>query len=150
MSIYHGNNVHAYTRQIHSLLPHYLQKLVKEKLELTEWEGLVAQLHHHYGNHKAIMNMRRVFRNGFIQDPQLPGLNTAVMLLELWKLIKGSEDGRKHFKETLDWIGGTCIQGVTHRVFIDYVAISQDMLMENLVPKIGRLGAFLVTEFNVK
>ena len=96
------------------------------------------------------MNMRRVFRNGFIQDPQLPGLNTAVMLLELWKLIKGSEDGRKHFKETLDWIGGTCIQGVTHRVFIDYVAISQDMLMENLVPKIGRLGAFLVTEFNVK
>jgi hypothetical protein len=145
--IYLGGGVHEYTNQIKALLPEYLQKLIKEKLTDEEWAKLVAEMKIHYGNHKAIINMGRNFRNGFIVDPHLPGLNSAVLLQELWKVVHASPDARKHFKETLDWIASTCIQGVSHRLFIDYVAISSDLIMEALAKHIPRKAALVVMEF---
>ena len=40
---------------------------------------------------------------------------------------------QNHFLETLNEIGNTCIQGISHRLIIDYIAIYNDFLNSKLL-----------------
>lgn len=146
--IYHGDNVHSYTNQIRSLLPTY-RDFVDGVLTDDDWQSLVKQLREKYGNHPAIQNMCRHFKNGRITDPQLKELNTAILLQELWDLIKDVPALSNHFKETLDTIGSTCIQGISHRIFIDFVATWNDIIIEELNKYLPGKISLYVTEFGI-
>lgn len=140
-NFYKGDNVHAYTSDIRSNLAKWLpiieEKSGKKSLSKLEFTNLCADLKVQYGPKPAIDNMLQNFHEyansetpgsdteGGITDPQLPGLDAAILLLSLWKTIQ-DESMVRHFGETLDQIGSTCIQGITHRLFCDFVALSKD------------------------
>ena len=77
--------------------------------------------------------MNRNFRNGYILDPELPKVNSAMILVLIWDQIKDDTVLCKHFSETLKQIGNTCIQGISHRLIIDYVALYNDMIYQNML-----------------
>jgi hypothetical protein len=62
----------------------------------------------------ALNNIRSHFRDGRIQDPDLPNINVCHALIRL----VNSETNL--LQETLIEIGGTCVQGITHRLIQIY------------------------------
>lgn len=128
--IYHGTDIHAYTQQLKTMSDHYSPDIINKYgnvISEEEWNHLLSELQKHYGKKVALMNMNSQFKNGWISDPQVPSLNSAILLKALWEKIKRNDVSMiKHFEETLDQIGSTCIQGISHRLFIDYIALLND------------------------
>ena len=125
--IYVGDNIHSYSYQIRSMFHTYNQdKCMEGVLDQQEWSLLLRDLQMHYGQKAAIFNFSRNFIGGFITDPDVPGLNAAKLLKILWNQIKEVNEPSLYsfFGETLDQISNTCIQGISHRLFIDYVALN--------------------------
>jgi len=120
-----GYDVHAHTQFMRAkfLTPEYL-KLFSGTVDLVP---IIEEIGTKYQNmsHPALINIRNVYRSGTIVDPDLPGLNIAVVLVAVWHRVKELNDDSAfiHFKETLDEIGGTCIQGISHRLLFDYFAL---------------------------
>jgi hypothetical protein len=106
----------------------FLVEVYHQVLEPDQWAVLLTELRQRYGNKRALQNMQSRFRHGWIKDPDLPALNSSILLRAVWDKVKEKDDDSmyQHFGETLDTIGGTCIQGVSHRLFLDYVAIMED------------------------
>jgi hypothetical protein len=119
--IYLGTDIHAYTNQINEIAAH---TMVSHSVPNEAFELILTQMHNKYGHKEVFQNLRNVFRQGSIIDPQVPHINFAFILKQLWeKLVQLNEDSAfDHFGETLDQIGMTCIQGVTHRLLIDHHA----------------------------
>ena len=86
------------------------------------WDEMVAR----WGN--AILpflhNMASHFHDGVIVDPELPGFNGASLFLYVWSRVKVL-DAYDMFYETALAIGTTCIQGISHRLIGDWVAIQK-------------------------
>lgn len=129
--IWHGVNIHAYTHQINQMVSKYVPELTQKygkKVEQLEFNELLEQLEKTYGSKVTYSNLRKVYKNGWIVDPQVRSMNSAILLKAVWEKVKdkGDESIYRHFSETLDEIGATCIQGVSFRLFIDYVALTED------------------------
>ena len=122
MQVYHGTNIHAYTPQIKQTILDEFKNTKQEPLSEAQLAQLWTELTTRFPRHPAVANIQRVTKNGIIIDPQLPPLNFLQLLWELWDQVK-KEEQFQHFRETLDQIGQTCIQGVTHRIFIDWRAL---------------------------
>lgn len=129
-NIYIGDNIHSYTSYIKEKIPRYFTE-INIKISGEDWDNLKKELLESYQNHLAIRNIINSYKDNFIRDPEIPNINFAIILLQLWQLIK-INNLENYFKETLDWIASTCIQGVTHRIFIDYVALYDDYMMSYL------------------
>ena len=133
-NIYLGYDIHAYTKIIKPMLGKYISYIDNKYgnilSDAKNWEKLICELKNKYGNKVAIFNIQKNYKHGKIVDPDLPGLNIAILLLALWDIIKKINDISiyRHFGETLDCISNTCIQGISHRLFYDYVIFCNDNL----------------------
>lgn len=118
--VYLGTDIHAYTHQMNQIKP----STQSDPISDMEFQSILKDMQQVYGSKVAFTNLKNVYRQGFILDPEVPHTNFALILKQLWmKLRDLNEDSAyKHFGETLDQIGMTCIQGVTHRLMIDHHA----------------------------
>jgi len=130
-SVWQGLNIHAYTHQVNQTITSYIPQLTErygEVLPLEDFNSIIQQMEKTYGPKVVYSNFKNIYTQGWIRDPEVPGLNSAILLHAVWEMVKqkGDDSIYKHFNETLDQIGSLCIQGVTHRLFIDYVALYED------------------------
>jgi hypothetical protein len=118
--VYLGTDIHAYTHQMNQIKP----STQSDPISDMEFQSILQDMQQVYGSKAAFTNLKNVYRQGFILDPEVPHTNFALILQQLWmKLRDLNEDSAyRHFGETLDQIGMTCIQGVTHRLMIDHHA----------------------------
>lgn len=134
-NFYKGYNVHAYTKDIRRVLPRWLPIISEvvgnaSSLDHREFARLLIDIQRRLGNKPALQNIRKAYnpraRPPGIRDPDLPGLDSALLLKAVWVLVQETNDASVygHFAETLDQIGNTCMQGITHRLFGDFVALA--------------------------
>ena len=133
MSIYIGDNVHDYTTQLREIIPKYFDTYINEKVDNTNWETVLSEIKLKYPNMPAVYNIERNYNNGLIFDPDLPNINSANLLLLIWNIIKNNTELSNHFLETLKQIDNTCIQGISHRLIIDYIALYNDIYEQSLL-----------------
>ena len=128
VAAYAGENVHAYTTFIKNNLHLYLPRLLENHLTDDEFKTIISEMETKFGFKPAFNNLKQHFRQGKIVDPEIPDLNSAILLKLIWEKLKNLQDYSmfNHFNETLDQIGMTCIQGCSHRLFGDYIAICVD------------------------
>lgn len=130
IKIYLGDDIHAYTHQVNQTVRTHLaeqsQSQSQSATSITELDLqlILTELEQQFGPKPAYANIRNVSRNGKIIDPEVSDLNITLVLKIVWNKIKELNDPStfRHFNETLDQIGMTCIQGISHRIFIDYIA----------------------------
>jgi len=131
MRLYKGDNVHSYTGDIRNMLQVWLPKISEispHPLTRDEFVTLCSEIEQSIGTGPVFSNLLSNYHDNVgIIDNDLPGLDGARLLHATWVIIKqlAQTDSSiiKHFKETMDQIGATCIQGVTHRLFCDFVSI---------------------------
>jgi len=121
---YRGYNIHAYTQIIIEIIKKKFNKTYYQSIDNKSWNTLISKLHLIFPDKKIpLENICKYYKNGYLFDPQLPKINIAIILLHLFDFIKTNDDLIKHFRETLAQIGTTCIQGISHRLIMDYIAI---------------------------
>ncbi len=88
------------------------------------FQDLIMQLTSYYGPKRAFINIQTQFnhKSGMIRDPDFPNLNVAFLLKKIWELGRPFPCFLSHFSETLDDIGMTCIQGISYRLLMDFLA----------------------------
>lgn len=123
---YLGYDVHSYTEVFRSQLPSILTHLPRDKVTLQELDHLIDTMMLWYGPKPAFLNIRQSYdlETCMIADPHLPGLDSAIVLRQLCNHLHAQQNPSlfHHFGETLDDIGMTCRQGITHRLLVDYLA----------------------------
>lgn len=65
-----------------------------------------------------------------LKDKHLCDILPAGLLAIVWTdqiTLVDEPESYEHFRQTLEDIGGTCLQGDTHRLFSTYVALSRDI-----------------------
>lgn len=128
--IWKGLNIHAYTADIQTQISAHIQILTRLyglSVKKDQFEIIMREMTQTYGTKVTFSNFRNNYKNDWILDPDLPEFNIAVLLLAVWNILKCENDNSmyKHFGETLDDIGTTCVQGISHRLFIDYIAFQK-------------------------
>lgn len=126
---YHGDNIHSYTQYINEILPPYINEIKKYSITDQEFIELEVEMHQvldlipQFDIRSAWVNMKRQYKNQTIIDPELPGVNCAVLLKLTWIKLKQLNEPTLflHFKETLYQIGSTCLVGISHRLFMDFI-----------------------------
>ena len=136
-AIYKGYNIHAYTSDISEAVRSSYLFIVQhwgDYVHERTFNRIIAELNDFFGPKPVYDNLRSAYdiKAGTIHDPQVPKLNAAVLLEALWLTLKRINDPSTyaHFNETLNQIGTTCIQGITHRLFIDYMCIVHPFLQQ--------------------
>lgn len=129
---YRGRDVHAYTQYMRAVVPTHHENLVKKigpRLTPEEVLWLEADMRNKYGNKEAFPNIFHKMQTGYLADHDVPNINFALFLWALWEILKKTKEESlfNQFGETLDHIGSTCVQGITHRVFCDYIAIAESI-----------------------
>ena len=120
--IYAGYDIHAYTSQLQKMgITAFSDGVLSE----TAFRDILEEMEKTLGPKPAYVNFRNVYRAGFITDPELPHINVALVLETVWKRVTQLDDPSiyRYFSETLDQIGMTCIQGISHRLYMDYQAL---------------------------
>lgn len=129
---YRGRDLHAYTGDLRSRLDQYTDYLYSQYPRTVPqdlWDDVLSVVHKQCGPSvaPALHNMNQHFKDGQLLNPELPGMNFAVMFVALWNLVlkHHAENSNiiAHFRETLEDIGSTCLAGVTDRLFADYIAL---------------------------
>ena len=138
--IYIGSDIHAYTSQINKVAERY-REILSGKIDSDKFETLLTEMLAAYGPKDTFVNLKNVFHEGFITDPEVPTITVAILLEKVWSQVKESERNeakenaqqqpitsslKAHFDQTLNDISMTCIQGISHRLFIDFVAFCTD------------------------
>lgn len=123
--MYKGWNVHAYTPDMRLAAEPWLKQL-RAPLSAAEHAALAQELRQHYAASRAVKRMLRAYRpehGGFV-DAQLSSVNVSRLLAEVWRLVRQEASLRQGFGELLADIGGTCLQGQSHRLLAYYVALN--------------------------
>jgi hypothetical protein len=117
-----GWDTHAYTQQINTLVQSMPPDMFNVSVSDADFQQTLYEMTQKYGYKPAYANFRNVFRNNTIVDPEISNINIALVLIRLWNKVKELNEPStyKHFSETLDQIDQTCIQGVSHRLLMDY------------------------------
>jgi len=126
--MYKGWDIHSYTPMLQKRQDNFAQTVSG-----VQFGALLRELRGHYGSLVAFSNMQNQYKNGWIRDPHLPLINSAFLLEVLWNKIKLINDVTvyKHFRETLIQIGATCIQGISHRLLVDWISLSTPSVKED-------------------
>lgn len=124
--MYRGWDVHQYTSNIRARLrDEHASTATPYPVPAALMRDIAAVM----GNKAALGNIsRHTTPDGWLRDPELgPQHNFLWLLDRVWNKVKHNQsDLKEHFNETMDTIGTTCIQGITHRIYSDYVAICDD------------------------
>jgi hypothetical protein len=130
---YQGWNVHSYTSQLQNkmnrmedlLLHHYGSLLLKE----VDYNKMWLHLKQQWPHITALSNIKQhiqVFPEGMsLVDPELPRVNILIVMWLIYtKLVVLQEPSMwQHVEETFQDIGNTCIQGISHRLWADFIAL---------------------------
>lgn len=135
-----GWDVHAYTNQMRAILPTVNEILDDKMHRIPNHIGrehmniIIQQIQNHYGPRVSVAcsNIMKCYQTKPIPgifDHELVGVDFARVLLYLWLHVTKVNDPSlyAHFGETLENIGATCLQGVTHRLLVDFVAVSDNV-----------------------
>lgn len=82
------------------------------------------------GDREIIAVLEKIKGRVGVKDHALGGVLPAGLLVVVWAnqvTILNTPEIYEHFRLTLIDIGGTCLQGDTHRLFATYVALVRDM-----------------------
>ncbi len=129
--VYAGWDVHSYSNQFKKTMEDRNFDF-SEPVSLDQWGKLVEELNYVYQNFNEALVAIRTQNNrvksseiGKVVDSDLYKCDLARIFLETWILVKKTEDKDtiKGFGEILCDIGGTCLQGATHRLLTYYVAL---------------------------
>lgn len=126
-NIYHGDNIHAYTSDIISSVLPSVTSIFNDIITDHQFQCVIDDLRQMYGEKEALSNMQRHFHNGRICDPELPKFNSALLLKHILAYLRQTPNLHDHFRETLDQISNTCIQGISHRLLMDWLAFSNSL-----------------------
>lgn len=124
--MYRGDNVHAYTSDIKEMLPK-LRLLIDQMVPANiNYNELFEEIEHKLGRKDAIQNIKNssVYAQGShtLKDNDLEGIDCLHLLFVVWQYVKDNPSLQAHFSATLDQVGMTCIQGISHRIIGDIVA----------------------------
>ena len=127
---YINDNIHSYTPQIQNIVEIHKKSLQDEngtEVDQKDFDTLITDMEKYYGEKKAFSNFKTHYKKGGIHDPELPQLNVAVLLKTVWIYLQKNDDSSmyKHFGETLDQIDLTCMTGISHRLFMDYIMLKE-------------------------
>lgn len=114
---YHGYDVHAYTPLLQNLVKKL--NLSNDPINNDEFQQLLTDLINKYGEtiSPCINNIKRCYyHDGYIHDSELPDINFALILKDLYKNFD-----EVLLRETLEEVGSTCLQGLTHRLLVLYL-----------------------------
>jgi hypothetical protein len=121
---YHGWDVHSYTELLQQILPEL--HISNDKFPSDQFNSLLGEIEQKYGRSiMPCMNniMNSYYKDERISDPDLPNINFCYILNDLY--LNSADVGVKLddnlLKETLEEIGGTCLQGLTHRLTLLYL-----------------------------
>lgn len=89
-----------------------------------EFQHTMDDIYHKYGDvvKPPLENIMRAYHDGMIMDSQLPNINFAVLLYAIWYWIR-KHDSYVWFRDMLLDIGTTCLNGITHRLLLNYIVI---------------------------
>ena len=130
--MYKGWDVHAYTQTIIEMLPDLLEKIdnycnkmgyIDRKIPDKSFKDIIDQIADLFPNNPAIYNIISSYKDGWIVDPELPHLNSAIILEIVWKLLLFGDNEYKieAMSMILGDIGETCIQGISHRLIFEFI-----------------------------
>lgn len=128
-AIWRGSDIHQYTDTVRQQAVARQSDIISlnggvETVGADEFVALLSEIESVCGPKVTYSNLMKnyVASTGWIKDNEVPQLNSAVLLKLLWQRSKGDDSLRGHFNETLDQIGATCIQGISFRLFMDFLA----------------------------
>ena len=122
-AVYHGMDIHAYTQSMKLLVcSSFTNRQWHETMTDQAMSVLLTDVQLCFPGHVGVLNIMHHIRGGLLLDPELGTINILQVLRRLWELVVELKL-QDHFKETLDQIGNTCMQGISHRLLIDLVAI---------------------------
>lgn len=129
-------DVHYWTPQIRASAETYqaqVQRVFGTHINPLLFQYILSDLGQRLGTSvtPALNNLAQAYdpqRQG-VYDTDVPNLNFAVVLYALWGFLQydAQVDAStwKHFRETLEQIGMTCRQGITHRLWQDFLVFLQ-------------------------
>ena len=120
MSFFRGDNVHAYTEELRN------QLLLVDKTVLQLWQTpstiqeTIAVVDKLMGEGYGCIALKKIRGQLNLFDPEL-----GIHVLPLLKTVAGlvTEDTRAIFKQILEEMGSTCVQGDTHRLLSLFFAL---------------------------
>lgn len=129
---YRGWDVHAYSREYRQIA-HKVSQHIPRFIDTDTHTQLIQALKGRYGNNslalQAIDKMAKRYhpQNRGYFDPDLGNLNVTSLLYATWMSVLEANHPStyKGFGEILSDIGGTCVQGDSHRLLAYYAALEQ-------------------------
>ena len=125
--LYHGWDVHSYSSSWAQEAAKH-SRLLTELVSEADFANLIQDISNHYNENLPVINMfRQTYRRGGNQDPDLSNVNVAKLLLVTWEKVKELSEPTifTGFKEVLNDIGETCLQGRSHRLFSYWIALTR-------------------------
>lgn len=126
--MYRGWDVHAYTQDFNETLTEEQKQLFSQPVDSLEVNAMMLEMIDRFpGGNKALNKMWKRYQpsKGGYHDPDLDNLNVIKICEVVWFKVKSLNDNSiyKIFEEILKDIGGTCIQGDSHRLLMLYYAL---------------------------
>jgi len=124
-------NVHAHSEEYAALLARSgLLESLRGRIERDEFEAVLGEMQGHYGGDPggALAKMSRRWtevEGGYVDADLGKGMNVAILVVDTWRLVKSSGEVWEFFRECLEDVGGTCIQGDSHRVLNFWVFLRE-------------------------
>jgi len=129
-----GYNIHSYSKDINDIIEldriYYKNKFnknVPEEIFLTTLKEIKQKYGTTEKKNICYSNLLCQYKNGWIRDPKISTVNFAHIFVVVWRIVqrksRSSDDLYEHFSETLNDIGSTCVQGISHRLFMDYILL---------------------------
>jgi len=123
-------DVHSRTPEMRNQLKAEFPDLVGHSLRMGPLFSLAcADIRAHYGGNQAVEHcLSKMERRASTTDHDLGGVLPAGLLAIVWLDQVSRIDEPEcydHFLATLVDMGGTCVQGDTHRLFATYVALAR-------------------------
>lgn len=141
MGSYHGWDVHSWTSDLRDLLDQQPEFECRFRVSMHLFDQCLQEIFEMYGEgvKPVLEKMRGRYKpiEGGYYDMDLVGkrVNVAHLLVRVWTLVKRINDESiyKWFKETLDDIGLTCLQGDSHRLMFFLVGLVRSINKEEFV-----------------
>lgn len=132
MAVWKQPDVHQWSeamrKQLQEEFPGLPEETAKREIHFDEACAEILSLYRDDPEVKSVLAKIRS-RKG-VRDQHLCGVLPAGLLAIVWAdqvTLINEPELYEHFRLTLIDIGGTCLQGDTHRLFATYVALSRDI-----------------------
>jgi len=138
---YLGYDVHSYTILLQQIIIKVQNKLAtmicRSELSSSDFRTMMQRFQEWYPNHLALTNIQRNTQINCLVDPDLGSFNFILLIWFYYRCLLLWDDTqqcmKEYFRNTLDDIGSTCIQGITHRLLFDFDIFAKEFDDTNLI-----------------